>query len=312
MKRIIFCVLCIAVASNYLLAQDPAFTQVYANPLYLNPAFTGTDTNQRICLNYRGQWPNIPGYNMYNVSYDRNIIDSSDGIGILANQDRAGEVTFVTTNISLLYAHQFHIKSFTLSAGLQFTWHDVILDQNNLTTGSMINPRRGFVYKTGELDTRNEICVPDFSAGILGYGKNYFVGFAIDHITQPDESFVATASPLPMKFVLNGGIIIHAGGFTISPAVLYLKQQDFNSEVIECYLTKWHFTLGIGYRVSDAMIFTLGYQSKYIHIGYSYDYTISMLTNAVMGGTHEGSIGVMIPYKSSKLKKTKGINAPLF
>ncbi|HXB13742.1 MAG TPA: PorP/SprF family type IX secretion system membrane protein [Bacteroidia bacterium] len=312
MKKLIISLLILGATSNYVFAQDPAFSRVYANPLYLNPAFTGTDTNQRICLNYRGQWPNIPGYNTYNMSYDRNFIDSSDGIGILANQDRAGGATIITNNISLLYAHQFHIKSFTLSAGVQFTWHNIILNQSNLAFGDMIDPRRGFIFQTNERFTDTNKSVFDISAGILGYGKNYFVGFAIDHITQPDESFVSTASPLPMKFVLNGGVMIHAGGFIISPTVLYIKQQDFNTEVIECYLTRWHFTLGIGYRVSDAIIFTLGYQSKYIHIGYSYDYTISMLTNMVTGGTHEGSIGVMIPYKSSKFKKTNGINCPLF
>ena len=89
-KSILHFLFLIAISSN-LFAQDPAFTQNYANPLYLNPAFAGTSNNQRIGMNFRDQWPNIPGtFNTYNISYDRNIIDSSVGIGVLANQDRAG------------------------------------------------------------------------------------------------------------------------------------------------------------------------------------------------------------------------------
>ena len=40
-------------------AQDPAFSQFYANPLYLNPAFAGTNDCPRVNLNYRDQWPGI-------------------------------------------------------------------------------------------------------------------------------------------------------------------------------------------------------------------------------------------------------------
>ena len=42
-------------------AQDPQFTQFYANPLYLNPAFAGTVRCPRAVLNYRNQWPALTG-----------------------------------------------------------------------------------------------------------------------------------------------------------------------------------------------------------------------------------------------------------
>ena len=40
-------------------AQDPEFTQFYANPLYLNPAFAGSARCPRIVMNYRNQWPGM-------------------------------------------------------------------------------------------------------------------------------------------------------------------------------------------------------------------------------------------------------------
>ena len=42
-------------------AQDPEFTQFYANPIYLNPAMAGTHGCPRLNLNHRNQWPSLSG-----------------------------------------------------------------------------------------------------------------------------------------------------------------------------------------------------------------------------------------------------------
>ncbi len=314
MKKFAICFLIFTLTGKILFAQDPAFSQPYANPLYLNPAFAGTGTSQRICLNFRDQWPNIPGnFITYNLSYDRNIIDSSNAIGILANYDNSGQSTLITKNISLIFAHQFHIKSFTLSIGVQGTYRQKSINPNNISFGDMIDPVRGFIYNINSPDflLRTSIAVPDFAAGILGFGKNYFVGFAMNHFTQPDEFFTSGASPLPIKYVFNAGGIIPIGSFIISPTLLHQKQQDFNQTVAECYLSKWHLTAGVGYRFNDAMIFTLGYHNSFMRLGYSYDYTTSALTN-ITGGSHEASLAILVHYKHDRFKKVNGINCPFF
>src|SRR5262245_8045525 len=69
-------------------AQDPHFTQFYANPLYLNPAFAGSAHCPRINLNYRNQWPALQGqFITASVSYDQQIPSISSGIGLLALSD---------------------------------------------------------------------------------------------------------------------------------------------------------------------------------------------------------------------------------
>ncbi len=312
MKKPAFFILIFIFLGQLLLAQDPAFSQPFANPLYLNPALAGTGTSQRIGLNFRDQWPNISGsFIAANVSFDRNVIDSNNAIGVLATYDNSGQSTLTTKNVSLILSHQFHIKTLTLSIGAQATYHEKSINTTNLSFGDMANPVRGFVYSTESMVTRSDIKVPDFSAGIQGYGKNYFFGFAINHITQPDESFVQGASPLPIKYVVNAGGMIPIGSFTLSPILLYQKQQDFNQTVAECYISKWHLTTGVGYRFNNAVIFTIGYQNSFMRIGYSYDYTTSELT-AFIGGSHEASLAILLPYKHDKFKKVNGINCPFF
>ena len=252
---------------------------------------------QRICLNFRDQWPNLTGnYTDYNVSYDRNLIDSNFGIGLLANQDRAGQGTIINTHASLLLAYQFHIKKSTLSLGVQGTYFQSYLNQSKLVFGDQIDPRRGFIYSTNEQMVKTKVSVADFSAGILGYGKYYFAGFALDHVTQPDVSFVTGVSPLPIKYTINCGGIIPVGKFTLSPAFIYQKQRDSNLEQPELYATYKFISLGIGYRWNDATIFTLGFQTKFLRVGYSYDYTVSSLTNSATDGSHEATVVVLLPY----------------
>src|SRR5258706_11853594 len=86
--------------SGAALAQDPEFTQFYANPLYLNPAFAGSQRCPRMCLNYRNQWPALTGtFVTESASYDQRV-EPIGGLGLLFLNDKAGEATLTTTNIS--------------------------------------------------------------------------------------------------------------------------------------------------------------------------------------------------------------------
>ncbi|MFN5910373.1 MAG: type IX secretion system membrane protein PorP/SprF, partial [Bacteroidota bacterium] len=71
MKRYLLALLMLSALSGSF-AQDPTFTQFYANPLYLNPAFAGSHGCPRFALNYRNEWPSLTGnYVTYSASYDQ-------------------------------------------------------------------------------------------------------------------------------------------------------------------------------------------------------------------------------------------------
>ena len=102
-------------------AQDPQFSQYYANPLYTNPAFAGGSNVGRIGLNYRSQWPNIAGtFRTFSASYDEHFNPISGGIGIIATADEAGVGTLRTISLSGIYSYQIFLsKTLTMRIGLQ-------------------------------------------------------------------------------------------------------------------------------------------------------------------------------------------------
>ena len=72
-----------------LFAQDPIFTQFYSNPVYLNPAFSGTHHCPRIVSNYRNQWPNFSGdFITTSITYDQFVDALKGGFGIILMSDQ--------------------------------------------------------------------------------------------------------------------------------------------------------------------------------------------------------------------------------
>src|SRR5215471_8523943 len=80
------------------LAQDPAFSQFFASPLTLNPAFTGKFNGVfRAAGNYRNQWPTINNsFITSTISVDggifRNKLPANDlcGLGLMVMTNKTG------------------------------------------------------------------------------------------------------------------------------------------------------------------------------------------------------------------------------
>ena len=108
LTKILTALLLVLFAGN-VSAQDPTFTQFYANPLYLNPAFAGSNGCPRFALNYRNEWPSLSGnYVTYSASYDQYFKNISGGIGVIGLHDQQGQGTIYTSMIGLIYS--YHLK----------------------------------------------------------------------------------------------------------------------------------------------------------------------------------------------------------
>lgn len=291
-------------------AQDPQFTQFYANPLYLNPAFAGSKRCPRVNINYRNQWPAIPGqFVTYSASYDQHVDALSGGLGGLVLMDRAGDGTLRTINASAMYSYTLPVsRAFSIKAGFQATYFQKSIDWAQLTFGDMIDPRHGFIYDTQETPGTNTVNGADFSAGLLGYTKNVYFGFAAHHLTEPEESFFSSS-----KAVLYRKYTVHFGANipfnkrdpefgSISPNILYQSQGAASQLNLGIYGKRGPFVAGLWYRNQDAFIVLIGLQTQQFKFGYSYDITVSKLTNKP-GGSHEISVGLQLPCRPKRRRR---------
>lgn len=301
-------------------AQDPQFTQFYANPLYLNPAFAGTARCPRVVMNYRNQWPALSGtFVTTSASYDQHVDGLMGGLGLLVMHDQAGKGTLNTTSVSGIYSYQQAIsRKFSMKVGFQATYFQKSLDWSKLTFGDQIDPRRGFIYQTQDVPRGGTVGNADFSAGVLGYSDVFFVGFAAHHLTQPNESLIVGESRLPMKITAHGGAAIPLGmngkvgdaRTRISPNILYQQQAAFRQLNIGMYVDHGPITAGVWYRTRDSFIALIGFQTEQFKFGYSYDITTSKLTTAT-AGSHEVSMQLQFNCKPKK-RRFRVVACPTF
>lgn len=291
------------------MAQDPQFSQYYQSPLYLNPGFTGVTPQQRVTFNHRLQWPNLPqAFSTFAASYDIWVNELSSGFGILATTDKMGSAGWRTTNVNLLYSYKLQLnKEWMFSPGLSFGYGINGLDRSKLTMGD------GLEYNNQSLDPDLQRLGNqqyfDFSAGFILYSSVYWIGFAANHMNEPNMSILNDETRLPMKITVHGGARIPlTGGLRTSSRVSYLTPSIIYQS--QGGITQFNFGLnyhidpvfiGLWYRGKpweesvigsvnhDALILQLGMYLDKLTVGYSYDFNISPLATA-SGGAHEISL----------------------
>jgi type IX secretion system PorP/SprF family membrane protein len=290
-------------------AQDAHFSQFYANPLYLNPAFAGAKVCPRVVMNYRNQWPAIPGsYVTYNASFDMHLDAIGGGFGVIVTSDRAGQGVLTTQTASLIYSARIRLsRTWFLKAGLQAGFFQKHLDWDKLTFGDQIDSKWGFSQTTAESrppgGVYNKMDV-DFSSGILVYNNRFFGGGSVHHMVPVNVAFTDNGeSYMPMKITSHVGYMIplvkgkrvRPSDPTVSPNLVYMQQGPFHQINYGAYFKKAPMIFGLWYRQfmegSDAFIIQAGFEYDKFKFGYSYDITVSKLASA-SGGAHEFSFAL--------------------
>lgn len=320
-----------------LRAQDPMFTQFYANPLWLNPALAGVERCPRVISNYRNQWPKTVNggvnYVTYAVSYDQHVDALNGGLGIQVMNDQSGNGVFNNYYISGMYSYNLPVnRKFSMRFGLQGSYIQKNLDWSKLTFGDMIDPRYGFIFQTQETPGLDNAKMADFSAGWLGYSQRFYGGFAVHHMTQPREQFLnGDKNFLPRKYTVHAGWKIPLNKRfpkegSVSPNFMYVRQgndlafnPNANKLFLGLYAQKGPIVGGVWMRsntgsiegfATESFIMLFGLQTDYLRFGYSYDLTISRLTNDT-GGSHEISVALLFDCRP-KRTKFRYIDCPKF
>ncbi|MGD1847720.1 MAG: type IX secretion system membrane protein PorP/SprF [Salibacteraceae bacterium] len=312
--------LVVAVFQTELKAQDPQFSQFYANSLFLNPAFAGNTEVGRMALTYRNQWPSIPGgFISYTAAYDHNLYSANSGIGVMLAYDKAGSGGLRYTSINGMYAYGARLtRMLTLRSGVRFAGVFRGFDRSKLVFADQI--ARDGAPITLESDLQDNVNYADVSAGwVLTHRKHFWIGMAFDHLNRPDQAFAEADARLPIKYSVHGGLNWQLSedqrdrpGAKLTFIGHYKAQQDWDQLDFGAYWTYDPLSIGIWYRGlpavksfraglpnNDAFVVLVGYAFNDFRFGYSYDLTISKLVGQT-GGAHEISLSYELPAPRKK------------
>lgn len=325
MIKYIYILFIIVLIENWnLQAQDPQFTQFYSNPLYQAPSFAGAVEGYRASMNYRDQWPSLPGkVTTVTFAMDYNMAALNSGIGIFAMKDNIGTTELSNLNLGVLYSFNVKINRkvfFRPGVGIYYTQRT--LDYNKLIFPSELSVSGIKPILPSEL---SDVQAMDASVSGLLFMGNVWAGLTADHLITPNISFTKDASKLPVKYTLFGGYrfykverLIGAVRQSITIAGTYKHQGVADQLDLGTYWSYDPFSFGFWYRDlpfikdysrRDAIAVLIGYVYKDVSVGYSYDFTISrMITNT--GGAHE--ISLIYKFEIESHKKFKPIPCPGF
>ena len=351
-RLLVFSVVVLLSIGESARAQDPHFSQFFANPLYLNPAYAGSVVCPRIVANFRHQWPvTTAKWTTYSASYDQHFNAIAGGVGVLFTGDRAGAGTINTNAFSLIYSFKADLtREVAMRIAVQATYQQKSIDYKGALLGDMIDPKSGFVYATKEPWETYIKGVADFSTGIIFYSDKFYGGLAAHHITQPNESFfykTGKTARLPMKLSGNFGAVFdlkqhqrkekNVGDMTISPNIIFQYQNRFSKEGsasysylnLGMYYSVYPMVLGAWYRNGllrekdknskyapnrpDAIVFLAGIEYEFFKVGYSYDFTLpDAKTNKMKTG---GAHEISAQFHLPcpvKARRVRHINCPKF
>jgi len=324
---ILICLICI----KFGYTQSIQFSQFYSAPLVLAPSFAGAVENSRFTANFRDQWPGIKGtYTTFAVSYDQNFPDISSGLGLLAVRDQAGAGNLSLTEVGVIYVWEGQITKSNggvyIRPGINFKMSQRSIDFQKLIFGDMISSNGEPSLMTMEADPMSAKFYLDATTSLILYNPKYFWGgFSVDHLFRPNESLYLTENTrVNMKVSIFGGYKMDVGKQhsrvynsktkdNVSFTAHYRYQGHYDQLDLGAYWTTTPMTLGIWIRGLpitsrqilkyesrfsnlDALVFLVGYQIAQMHIGYSYDLTISKLMGSSQGA-HE--ISLMYEFESN-------------
>jgi len=267
-------------------AQDPFFTQYNYGWSMVNPAYAGSLACSRAEVGYRLQWVKSEGAPVtFNAAYDQ--YTKFGGVGFNYLYDEIGLMK--TNRFDFNYSYPLLLKTtksesgFVVQPGVQVSYYLKQLDTAGLIFSGPV--------ETFDHVKRN---VFDVSCGLLTYGKRLCFGLAVFHLTEPDEGFLGT-SHLPRRFVMHAsGIFGNAdpdeNKLSVIPSVLVMRQGDFSMLVGMVNVKFYGINLGAGYRNQDALLFSAACTWRDITVSYSYDHSISELSNYT-NGSHEIHFG---------------------
>jgi type IX secretion system PorP/SprF family membrane protein len=324
------------VASTFLAhAQDKHFSQFWASPITLNPAFTGKfDGAIRVAGNYRNQWPEINNaFVTQSVSIDMGVMQNriayNDrmGFGILAYSDKSASGVLQANSLGASFSYHKGLDedgNHQIGLGVQAAYLEKRLNTNQVKFGDQLTTL-GWTAVSNDIYANRFLKAShfDLNAGLLyngstGPDNNFYAGVSMYHITRPKQSFLGADYLANPRFTLYGGGYFSIGeNKTFYGSLLHSVQAKASETLVGGALgvspnpdALKPTTLfgGVWTRFNDAVIPYVGLEYGDFRFGFTYDVNISKLNTA---SRSQGGIELSLIY-INKPTGEKGIPCPKF
>lgn len=302
--------------------QDHQFTQFTNLPLYYNPAYTGLARGMRAKFAYRRQWVKMP-HDFKAMNFNMDVaargIPGSGGMGLMFDSSNEGGGLIKRNSFGLNLSVRIPIMQSMISQfGISASFVQKYIDWTRLVFSDQLDENYGNIYASGfSPPSSNKVNYPDFAiGGVFRFAQDAgedsevigTFGFAVQHVFEPNESFINLESKLPVKIVATVDFQIQQSdrvrgfhnneGFKFNPAIIYMNQAGLDSWSVGLNIYKQPLYVGVWYRNSefqflnnDALIVMLGLNTNFgdntrMKLVYSYDIMLTDITRAT-GGSHE-------------------------
>ena len=290
------------------IGQDIHFSQYMHNALNRSPASTGLyNGDMRANAAYRSQWNSVTvPFNTFSFGYDQVIgkipaSGSRNALGLLMNNDRAGDGNLSNFQLLLSFTHLFALGNdsvFFINAGIQTGFAYRKIDINNLTFDNQYN---GDIYiptlLSGEQFEKVNFTYPDLNLGIewLALFDNtiYTAGISLQHLNQPKQAFLNESVKLPVNKQFNVSAWINNKDLiSWNPSIIYMRQKEFREltggieikfDIRKDVARNYAFGATCHYRVDDAIIPGAALYYNQWRLGLSYDVNTSDFKTASNG-----------------------------
>jgi len=325
-------------------SQDPNFSQFYNVPVYYNPAMNAINNGVTINSHNRLMWTSIPKkLDTYLTSVEIESIGPFNfGALLISNIEGQADLRTNGGYFNFSFTPTFLKKNHKMQLGTSIGILSKTINENKFIFSDQLDEVYGNKYSSS---FNNEIT--SFNSLDLKFGLAYrwipklkkkssrksilTGGISINHFPGGRDAFTNAFENTPIKKVVHADYQLKINKIFITPSFIYESQNNFktftfgfNTKFLPPSFNNLKWSIGLFYRNRriipklndfDAVIFTTGYDFRYsqnkkhIRINYSYDWTLSKLSNNMSLGSHE--LGIQFSFddliflKTSANKKLK-------
>lgn len=290
---ILFCNLCCETCTAQ---NEIQISHAGSLPTVVNPGATGSSGSYKAIAAYRSQWvgfEDAPSTTVIGVDGEVKFLKNFHGVGATVIVDEIG--AFTNMNVNLNYSYHLELNDGLLGLGMRVGAINVAMKNSDLRPS--VDGMEDDYHQSDDMALQGD---DDSATGLdIGLGVFYqtqrgYLSFSILHVNAPKvEMKSGTKIGLRPVMTIGGGRQYKWGAEMIFEPRCHIKT-DFSTiqtDITGSLNFKKVASLGLGYRLQDAIFFQLGANlSNGLFVGYTYEIGVSKLSS-YNSGTHEIALG---------------------